>query len=101
MPQNIEGTTYYTISESGKLFKKLCGHKYSNPLIYRWIKKGCKGVQLEAIQRPRQMVLTEQSIRDFLDQIAPLAIKRADNNDTVPGISRKKKTRQTLKRHGI
>ncbi len=101
MPHTTNGTTYYTVSEAGKIFKKVTGHKYSTPLIYRWIKKGCKGVQLEAVQRPRQMVLTEESIREFLDRIAPLANRTSDEKAIPKAISRKTKTRQTLKRHGI
>lgn len=70
MPINIESETLLSLTEATKALPKVNGKRPAIATLWRWCRKGLRGVQLEYVRMGRSIATSREALNRFFNALA-------------------------------
>jgi len=70
IPKNPTPCLYLTLSQAAKRLPRTNGRRIHSSTLWRWCRKGCKGVRLPYFRVGRSIMVTEDGLNRFFTELA-------------------------------
>lgn len=90
--QNIEEgiSNFLTLSQASKRLPRVNGRKVHTSTLWRWCRRGCKGVTLRYYRIGRTIMTTEKALQQFFTALAQADTEQADSHNFKPRRKRRR-----------
>jgi len=81
---------YLTLSEAAKTLPRVNGRKVHTSTLWRWCRRGCKGVKLQYYRIGRTIMTTEVALQQFFTALAKVDAEQSDSHNFAPRPKRRR-----------
>ena len=85
---------YLTLAEATKQLPRVNGRKVHTSTLWRWCRRGCKGVRLQYYRIGRTIMTTEGALQQFFTALAQVDAEQTDSHDYKLKRKRRPKPRE-------
>lgn len=79
-----------TLSQAAKQLPRVNGRKVHTSTLWRWCRRGCKGVKLQYYRIGRTIMTTESALQQFFTALAEVDAEQTDSCNYKPRPKRRR-----------
>lgn len=79
-----------TLSQAAKQLPRVNGRKVHTSTLWRWCRRGCKGVKLQYYRIGRTIMTTETALQQFFTTLAEVDAEQMDSHNYRPRSKRRR-----------
>ncbi len=68
---------FLTLSQASKILPRNNGRRIHSSTLWRWARRGCKGVHLHYVRVGRSIMVTEDGLHRFFTELAKLDVQQS------------------------
>lgn len=98
MPINIDNETLLSLTEATKVLPRVNGKRPAIATLWRWCRKGLRGVRLEYVRVGRSIATSREALNRFFNALAALDASPGlpENTPTIPALTPTPRARQRI-----
>lgn len=81
---------YFTLAEASKTLPRVNGRKIHTSTLWRWCRRGCKGIKLRYYRVGRTIMVSEAALNQFFTALAQADAEQTDTHDYKPRPKRRR-----------